>query len=252
MTIQLSGPFDVLTDCHLWIASYSTAHDAGEEYHSEDLAISLFGQQDLTRWRRFRPVEKKLQFLVSRMVVGMVLEKEFGPIGSTFTLDSDSRGRPKIVTATGEEFCRISLAHSGTVIAVVVSRSAFSVGVDVEVDQPLHIDALRKVAVSQAEMRWLGCLGEKSAALVVWVVKEAVWKSLGGPEEVTAAEIVVECQANGFISYILHPSFASVGIQLATFSSRGFLLPSSAGLTTEVSLPAGISLLGCVAQYVPH
>jgi phosphopantetheinyl transferase len=252
MTIELSGPINVSGECHLWLASCPAGCCDVQPCDSEELAGSQLGQNDLLRWRRFRPLEKKQQFLYSRIAVRMVLEREFGQLAHTIRLDSDSQGCPRIVNATGDEFCRISLSHSGSVIAIVVSQAAVSVGVDVEVGRPRHIDAIRAVAVSQAEMRWMGQVGMADASLVTWVIKEAVWKSLGGPQEITAAEILVDYKPEGFNASILHPSYASVVLRVATFSTPGFQLSFAVDLTTEVSLPVDIPLLGCVAQRVSY
>ena len=252
MTIHLYGPLAVLSDSHLWLASFHP--DASDDPTTllEDLSYAQLDTRDLQRWNRFRPLDKKRQFLKSRVAVRTVLERELGAEAQCLFLRTNLRGRPFLHDNKGQERYQISLSHSGPLIAIVFSTGSASVGVDIENVQQIRKTALQNVTLRNEELEWMqrtGVSGNLGALLSVWTVKEAVWKALGGPESVTAANFTTHYDSEGAISCVLDGEKEGNKIQVTLFGP-----PAACPFSPLNWVPikddvfSNVSFLGCVAQ----
>ncbi len=247
MTMHLAEPVRVFPDCRLWLASFD--HDLPKSVSNTevDLEQAKMTNRDLIRWRQFRPAEKKRQFLNSRLAVRAMLQREFAAEAEDIQFDSDSNGCPILTSRNGTRYAQISLSHSENVIAVAISNSEFPIGVDIEVDQPLHSDALRLVALHPHEQTWCDSQTgrESDALLTLWTVKESVWKTLQCGNSISAASISVGFDDGTLTSGVSNPSLSDV-----IFRSQLFVLQCEAVASDTLLLPplGDIALRGCVTQ----
>ncbi len=252
MTIHLYGPLAVLSDSHLWLASFHP--DASDDPTTllEDLAFAQLDTRDLQRWNQFRPLDKKRQFLKSRVAVRTMLERELGAEAQCLFLRPNPRGRPLLQDNNGQERYQISLSHSGPLIAIVFSTGSASVGVDIETMQRIRKTALQKATLRDEELEWMrrtGVSGDLGALLSVWTVKEAVWKALGGPESITAANLTTNYDNEGAVSCVLDGEKEGDKMQVTLFGSPAmfpFSTPNWMPIKDDVF--SNVSFLGCVAQ----
>lgn len=251
MNMRVLGPLKIFPDCHLWLAAFSAEVRNGPSQLANDLANARMDDKDLKRWERYRPLLKKQQFLSSRLAVRAVLDQEFGDFSKDVVFTTDVRGRPKISCSTIDEAYCISLSHSAQLIAVAISKGECSPGVDVEMLQPLRGTAFRHL-ITDEEIAWMqktGEMGMAGAISAVWTIKEAVWKSLGGPDQLTASEITFSDCAEGLTSRILHPGFAGNNVQLKLFASEDILhLPAATRINTKWTESIRIPFVGCFAR----
>lgn len=250
MTVKLMGPFCVSPACHLWLAESLEPVRASSQELEEDCALAQLTPQERLRWARYRPVEKKRQFLQSRLAARMVLSREFGQPGDHLQFTAAPDGRPLLLDSTGLQVRQISLSHSRTIIAI--ATDAADVGVDVEAVQKLQPEGLKIHGIRKEEIELLhnsGRISRDGAMSAVWTIKEAVWKCLGGPAMITAAHICIEEKAGRLHIQIQSAEFSGEQIALHLFES----CPSIGlkGLACEHPLGAecfSTAFIGCVAQ----
>jgi 4'-phosphopantetheinyl transferase len=249
MTLHLAEPVEVFPDCRLWLASFDHERSASFVNTESDIEKAMLTNRDLIRWQQFRPAEKKQQFLNSRLAVRTVLQREFADEAEDIQFDSDSHGCPILTSLNGKSRAQISLSHSGNAIAVLISNSEFPIGVDIEVDQPLHSNGLRMVALHPHEQSWCdGQTGrEFDALLTLWTVKESVWKTLRSEIEIPVAGISVDFDRGDLTPCVLDSSFYD-----AMFRSQLFVVQCENVTPETLLLPplgnCGTALRGCVTQ----
>jgi len=195
MTNQLWGPFQPLPKCRLWLSEDRTGSNAGEPERPREFAEAHLCNQDLERWNRYRPSEKKRQFLNSRLAVRAVLLREFGTDSDNFRVETMETGQPILKHAHQHPLPSISLSHTGNITAVVVSDSHQRIGVDIEIVNSLKVRPLGLTLLNQFEHDWLTkeVLAESpEMMLAIWTLKEALWKALGGPRDTAISDIVTE------------------------------------------------------------
>jgi phosphopantetheinyl transferase len=251
--MRLSGPLDVLRGCRLWLAMFDREPDDSLSKQERELSRAQMSHSDLQRWHRFRPLEKKRQFLNSRLAVHSILQKEFRHSADHVSFDTGPQGQPMLLSAQVKELPQISLSHSGTVVAVAVSQSGIPVGVDIERVEPLRMDALRLIAAHPHDLAWdgqQGGLSETEFLSTQWTIKESVWKSLGGVGEMKVSEISVVEDRGVMVPRVIHPFFADDVFRTRLFAVQCeevfpdtmLVDPSAAGL---------ITLRGSVSQRIP-
>lgn len=195
MTHQLSGPFEPLPGCRLWLSEDLTGSDVGESGPHQEFAEAHLCDQDLLRWNRYRPPEKKRQFLNSRLAIQAVLKREFGTASDSYRVETIETGQPVLKHTYQSSLASISLSHTGNIAAIVVSDNQQGLGVDIEVVKPLNIHTLGLTFLNPLELDWLAKETlEKSPEMIlaIWTLKEALWKALGGPRDAAMSEIIAE------------------------------------------------------------
>lgn len=195
MTNQLWGPFQPLPDCRLWLSEDHDGFNALEPVLDRELAETYLCDQDLKRWNRYRPPEKKSQFLNSRLAIRAVLQREFGTDSDSYRVETTGTGQPVLKHACEQTLTSISLSHTGNITAIVLSDRHQRLGVDIETVQPLNVHTLSLTFINRFEHHWLTretLTDSREMTLAVWTLKEALWKALGGPRDIAMSEIVVE------------------------------------------------------------
>ena len=127
---ELLGPFQPLPDCRLWLSDDYGGSIATEPHHRE-LAEAYLCDQDLKRWNRYRPPEKKQQFLNSRLAIRNVLQREFGTASDSYRVETMETGQPILNHACQHTLTNISLSHIGNITAIALSDNHQKVGVDI-------------------------------------------------------------------------------------------------------------------------
>lgn len=249
--MHLADPIEVFPDCRLWLASFdgeSADPVVSPEYAEAEAKLS---DRDQLRWQQYRPLVKKRQFLNSRRAVQGVLQRELGDVAAQVEFDSDSQGRPVLLSRTAGHWPQISLSHSGNAVAVAISLNAIPVGVDIELAERFRADALRLVAAHRHERAWCDRqTGRESDALAtLWTIKESVWKTLHCSGEVAMQEISIESLAGILTSSVKHSAFKD-----AKFRMQLFVVGCDAIVAETICLMperfGGINLRGCVTQRI--
>lgn len=195
MTNQLLGPFQPLPQCRLWLSEDHIASNAEQPELHRKIAEAHLRDQDLERWNRYRPAEKKWQFLSSRLAIRAVLQREFGSLSDRYRVETMETGQPILKFQDQETLASISLSHTGDITAIAVSKSQQRLGVDIEIIKPFDVRMLSSTFLNQQEHDWLTkeALSRSSEmVLAIWTLKEAFWKALGGPRDTAMSEIVAE------------------------------------------------------------
>lgn len=249
MTGGPRSPALAFPDCHLWIVPGKLVSDDSEFKMRAELELAEFSELDLARWQRFRPIQKKRQFLESRLAVREVISREFGEAANEIRFSSDPDGRPLLLHSDGRSAGFISLSHSDSWIAVAVSRN-FSVGVDIEVTQPLRLAGLQSTFLMPQEIL---SLQEKRApwnklgVQGFWVAKEAGWKALVGQSALTALEICVECRTDDIKLNVTNPTFDYDMLEARMFFVAGQEIVFTRGLE-PLAEDVPLTLIGCITR----
>lgn len=206
MTNRVRGPFQVLPNCRLWLALDHISRNADEPVMHRELAEALLTTQDLNRWNRYRPLEKKRQFLNSRLALRAVINSEFGTDADSVIVATTDSGQPLIQHCRRGQVASISLSHTDGITAIALADSRYGLGVDIEAVQPLDVRTFSLAVINEMEHEWLSEAAlreDPDALLAIWTLKEASWKALGGPRDTSVAEIVAEYR-NSHLSSQLH------------------------------------------------
>jgi phosphopantetheinyl transferase len=199
--LNVHGPFDVIPSCHLWISE----DDRGVcPEQSDEAATSIMDARDRQRWQRFRPAEKKHQFLSSRLAVRNVLDHEFRSSEAKAHFTADDSGRPMVTSTDGKELCRISLSHSSSVTAVAIVHGTTKVGVDIETFGDTRAGTSSSLGISPDEVDHLHHMTGMNTAFcttAVWTIKEAVWKAFDGVNFLLPSQIGFEQDTAGMLSW---------------------------------------------------
>lgn len=195
MKKQLWGPFQPLPQCRLWLSEDPITSAAEQPERHQQIAEANLCSLDLERWNRYRPAQKKWQFLSSRLAIRAVLQREFGPLSDRYRVETMVTGQPKLTHQGQDSFASISLSHTGSITAIALSKGEQRLGVDIEVVKPLDVCKLSSTFLNQHEHDWLtkeDLSGNVQMIFAIWTLKEAIWKALGGPRDTTMSEIVAE------------------------------------------------------------
>lgn len=254
MSMHLTGPLEVFSRCHLWLAVFNpTAGDSLARQLSE-LPASKMSSRDLIRWQQFRPLEKKRQFLNSRLAMRSIIQEEMRHSSDDVHFNTNRLGQPMLVSANMKGLPQISLSHSGTAVAVAVSYGEVQIGVDIEIVEPLRASALRHFAVNPGELAWpcaQGRMSETESLRTLWTIKESVWKSMGGVGEISISEILVDHDVHGVIvPRSVDPAFANDQFRTRLFAMQcESVFPNT--VIVEHSTAGNMSLRGSVTQRIP-
>jgi 4'-phosphopantetheinyl transferase len=145
-----------------------------------DPALRTLLGRDWPRYRQHPEPGGRLGFAVSRLVVKHTVAAALQVPADRLDLAYRLGGRP-FIRGLGTDV-HVSLAHTGELITVAVSRDGL-VGVDTEpVDRPVSWQALRDQVCTPEEAERLGALPDDERAghlLRLWTLKEAYTKALG-------------------------------------------------------------------------
>lgn len=250
MSHQLWGPFHLMPNCRLWVAEDRTCKDASESAHDQRLAETLLTNRDRDRWSRYRPLEKKRQFLSSRLVTKAVLNSEFGTNSANLFVDTMESGRPMLVDSRGRQVASISLSHTGNMTAIALSDIRYDLGVDIETVQQMNARAFGLSFVNRSEYDQLmkeALTEDPNAILAIWTLKEAFWKALGGPQDIPLGNILVEYR-NASLN-IDDACMTRKGKPLATqFFGHGYSFPGGLSNYSSLNVPESeiSAFVGCV------
>ncbi len=235
--LHLHGPFAVIGNCHLWI---SESHSDVPSERTVDLATSIMDARDRQRWQRFRPAEKKRQFLSSRLAVRNVLDHEFSWSEANAHFTSDDSGRPMVTSPDGNELCRISLSHSSSLTAVAIVHERTKVGVDIETfgeDRPGTSSSLGITTREVDHLHHLTGMNTEFCTTAVWTIKEAVWKAFEGSDFVLPSTIGFKQNSAGMLSWRVQAGSTEEQGPLMLFTSPSYsILSQGAGML--IRLPA--------------
>lgn len=252
MMLNIHGPFAVIRSCHLWISEYCPGVSPER---TDDRAVSIMDARDLQRWQRFRPPEKKRQFLNSRLTVRTVLAHEFDVSEAEAHFKADDSGRPVVTSPDGKELCRISLSHSSSLTAVAIVHGTTKVGVDIEVFGDARPAASSSLGISPEEVALLHQLtgiDTKFCSTAVWTIKEAVWKAFEGTRFVLPSKIGFEQNSAGRLSWRFQTAETDEHGPLMLFiSPSNFHLAVSEEMVSRLPTEFQTHFIGCLALR-PH
>jgi 4'-phosphopantetheinyl transferase len=177
-------PADAAPAAALYLLDYE---DLGEAERRAWLAAapSLLDPEERARFERFIPLEKRLEFALSRALLRAVLEGAHGVAGARLPEAADG-AKPRLLAAaldpigTQAKASQIlpaaNLSHSRGAIALAVAPPGEEVGIDVERIRDEVSDALVE-GTMRAEER--AALGGAEGFFLRWAAKEAYMKLLG-------------------------------------------------------------------------
>ena len=192
--MHLTDPIRILPGCRLWLAEFDTPDSGPAGFSEEELLVARLSTRDLRRWQQYRPERKKRQFLNSRLAVRAVLRQEFEKGSEQIQIDSDEQGRPVLHSGQLSHLPQISISHSADIVAIAVSDGGNSMGVDLEIAQPLRVESLQQIAMHPHEKLWCDAQGglQSEALLALWTIKESVWKTLHSDSHLGMSDIILE------------------------------------------------------------
>ncbi|MCA9008269.1 MAG: 4'-phosphopantetheinyl transferase superfamily protein [Planctomycetaceae bacterium] len=192
--MHLTDPIQILPACRLWLAQIDAADSSSAGNLENDLLEARLSARDLQRWQQYRPQKKKRQFLNSRLAVRAVLRLEFEKDSELIQFDSDQAGRPVLRSLQRGHLPQISISHSAEMVAIALSDGIDPIGVDLEIAQPLRMEALQSIVMHPHEQDWCDAQGDRQseALLTLWTIKESIWKTLQGDSGLGISDIFLE------------------------------------------------------------
>ena len=248
MTIQLADPVEILPGCRLWLARSDGLVEGLSAINECELTRAKFSDRDLSRWQHFRAAVKKRQFLNSRLAMRAVLQREFGDEAENIAYESDSNGCPFLSSSKQFRTPHISLSHSENAVAVAISDGEYPVGVDIEVSNPIHTNALRFVALHPNEQVWCDSHAglESEALTTLWTIKESVWKTLREIRSIPFCDISVL-----FNGGRPKPVISNCHRETLQFRTQVFVQDMAAIVPESFCLSVNsVELRGCVTQRI--
>lgn len=250
MTNQLWGPFHITPNCRIWVAEDRTFKDATESELAKSFSEARLTNREVDRWNRYRPLEKKRQFLNSRLVIRSVLNSEFGTDSASLIMDSLESGQPILVNSHGSRVANVSLSHTRNITTIALSDTRYGLGVDIETIQPLNERAFGLSFINQFEreqMEQEGFIDNLNAMLAIWTLKEAFWKALGGPPQISLGDIVVD-YSNAILNPNVPKTTGKKDISATQFFGHGYSFPGELRNYSAINVPESdvSAFVGCV------
>lgn len=153
-----------------------------ERCDDDQILLVTAGLSDLTQvlvseeeHRRSEIMEEMTsrRFLASRRLTRAMFSRLLGLDPNEFDIGIDQHGKPYL---PDREY-HFSIAHSGEIVAVAVSR--FEIGVDLEPERSLDHLALAKRFFSSEEASWIERHSDPSHFFRLWTCREAAVKADG-------------------------------------------------------------------------
>lgn len=142
-------------------------------------AFESLSYKDRSRFERYRRTEKKVQFLLSRLAIAYVLEKEYGS-DHRLIWDSRTDGCPVLLDPTGVKIASVSMSHSQNVFVIGLDSPEYRVGVDCEVIEhvsPASVFGFLGKGIPNV-VRNADEQTQRWEAAFLWSAFEAEWKAL--------------------------------------------------------------------------
>jgi phosphopantetheinyl transferase len=250
MSHQLWGPFHLMPNCRLWVAEDRTCQDCTESELALRLADARLSDRERDRWDRYRPLEKKKQFLNSRLVIRAVLNCEFGTDSAHLIVDTMESGRPLLMDSQKRQVANISLSHTGNMTTIALSNVRYGLGIDIETIQQFNARSFGLSFINQFERDGLmqaALTEDPNATLAIWTLKEAFWKALGGPHDAALGDIVAEYRNHILTAHV--SCLSGKQKPLATqFFGHGYSFPSELRNYSSINVPESeiSAFVGCV------
>ena len=250
MSHQLWGPFHLMPNCRLWVAEDRTCQDCTESELALRLADARLSDRERDRWDRYRPLQKKKQFLNSRLVIRAVLNCEFGSDAAHLIVDTTESGRPVLMDSQKRQVANISLSHTGNMTTIALSHVRYGLGIDIETVQHLNARSFGLSFINRLERDGLmqaALTEDPNATLAIWTLKEAFWKALGGPHDTALGEIIAEYRNHILTAHApcLRDQQKPLAIQ---FFGHGYSFPIELRNYSSINLPESeiSAFVGCV------
>jgi len=146
--------------------------------HAPELLASL-SVEEQARAARFRSVEDRLRFALTRAALRHFLGEATGSAPEALVFATGPRGKPSLADTNGPYF---NVSHSGSLALIGISRLR-PIGVDIEWTREISDRlGIAEAYFSPRESRALARLPpdeQNSAFFAIWTGKEAVLKALG-------------------------------------------------------------------------
>lgn len=165
------------TDIRIWLRSYRAM-----------LNVSPVGwpssssAQELTRFRRLRCPESRLQFAMGRHLARGALSAMMAVPPDAWKFTVGEHGRPEVAWPRNCKPPTFSISHTSGLVAVAVGNHS-QMGLDVEkVDRDFEFADVAEAVFTQAELKWMsqgGADGARSRFYDLWCLKEAYMKARG-------------------------------------------------------------------------
>ena len=144
---------------------------------------ALLSPPEHARAARFRNAPDAQRFTTGRVLARMLLEQIGGRPASSWSLDPDSKGRPRLAGSFAETRLDFNITHTSGFVACALARD-MAVGVDAEA----HVDMLDVMSIAKrffapAEVAALEATtgaDRTRTFFSIWTLKEAFVKALGG------------------------------------------------------------------------
>ncbi|MEV7088424.1 4'-phosphopantetheinyl transferase superfamily protein [Streptomyces sp. NPDC093085] len=210
-------------------------HGTTEEW-TAGAPVPLLPPQEAARYQALRTPDARARFLGSRLLVRRTAGALLGLPWPEVRLGRTALGAPVLPDAPGT---RLSLSHTGTLLAVALSRLG-PVGVDAERAGRRTLPELAERICAPAELRALTALPvrERAEALIrLWTLKEAYVKALGTGLRVPLRHIAVPLRDIAVplrdMAAPLASASASTSASASASTSAGELAPPGWQFTTR-------------------
>ena len=141
--------------------------------------LSLLSAEESARYRRFIPPEKRLEYLVTRVLVRTVLSAALGTPPGDLRFSCNEWGRPEVDPPTELSF---NISHTPGLVVCAV-RQGHTLGVDTELFSraPALLELAPQVFSRQEQADLFALPREERAhrAVVLWTLKESYIKARG-------------------------------------------------------------------------
>lgn len=165
-------------EVHVWVSYPDRIRDQALLSGYE----SLLSPEEKARKDRFRFVQHRHQYLVSRALVRTTLSR-YAPVPpERWAFSRNEHGRPEIIRSDGMPPLRFNLSHTSGIVAcaVVLSRD---IGIDVEdMERKINILQIANRYFSKPEIHSLTSLSEEKRRIrffQYWTLKESYSKAKG-------------------------------------------------------------------------
>lgn len=180
--------------------------------------------EEQARAARFRSVEDRLRFALTRAALRNMLGEATGEAPEALVFETGRYGKPSLAGTAGPYF---NVSHSGSFALIGVSRLR-PIGVDIEWNREISdMLGLAEAFFSRREYRSLVGLNPKereSAFYAIWTGKESVLKALGTGIGESVKDFSVASSGAGFS---LAPETESFARRLAGVDLEKITVPSN-------------------------
>jgi 4'-phosphopantetheinyl transferase len=129
--------------------------------------------EEMTRADAYKTTQRREQFLLSRVLLRALLERQTGSPAQSFAFRADEHGKPICIDGPS-----ISITHSRNIVACAVCTDG-AIGIDLEFPgRHRNIAGIAKRFFASEESEWLSAQPD-DRFYMLWVLKEAWLKAIG-------------------------------------------------------------------------